>query len=67
MDGSAVIAIILATGSALTGLITALFHSASLSRCKNVSIFWGCCDCDRDVLSEDTYRAEQVEAREDAP
>jgi hypothetical protein len=34
----------------------------SLSRCKNIDCFL--CKCDREVLSEETYRAEQVEARE---
>jgi|TARA_R100001163_G_scaffold11166_2_gene10217 hypothetical protein len=64
MEGGTIIAIILASSSALTGVITAIFHSASLSRCKNVDCCWSCFVCDREVLSEETYRAEQVEARE---
>ena len=54
MEGGTLIALILATGTAITGLITSVFHSASLSRCKKVIC---CCfECDREVLSEDTYR-----------
>ena len=57
-----IIAILSVAGGVLTGLITTLFHSMSLSRCKNIDC---CCfKCDREVLSEETYRAEQVEARE---
>ena len=63
MEGGTIIAIILASSSALTALITAVFHSASLSRCRNVDCCWKCFVCDREVLSEQTYRAEQVEAR----
>lgn len=64
MEGGTIIAIILASSSALTAIITAIFHSMSLSRCKNVDCCWSCFVCDREVLSEETYRAEQVEARE---
>ena len=62
MEGGTIIAIILASSTALTGIITAIFHSASLSRCKRVETC--CCVCDRELLSEATYRAEQVESRE---
>ena len=65
MDASSIVAIILASSTAVTGLIVSFFHSASLSRCRNVSMCWGLCDCDREVLSEDTYRAEQVDVREE--
>ena len=62
MEGGTLIALILATGTAITGLITSVFHSASLSRCKKVIC---CCfECDREVLSEDTYRQEQQQMRE---
>ena len=62
MEASAIIAILMASGSVLTGFITTCFHSMSLSRCKNIDCF--CFKCDRNVLSEETYRAEQVESRE---
>jgi hypothetical protein len=62
MEVAGIIAILSVAGSVLTGLITTIFHSMSLSRCKNIDC---CCfKCDREVLSEETYRAEQVEARE---
>jgi hypothetical protein len=62
MEGGTLIALILATGTAISGLITAIFHSASLSRCKKVIC---CCfECDREVLSEDVYRQEQQHIRE---
>jgi len=62
MEVAGIIAILSVAGGVLTGLITTLFHSMSLSRCKNIDC---CCfKCDREVLSEETYRAEQVEARE---
>ncbi len=62
MEGATIIAIISVSATAITGIITALFHSMSLSRCTNID----CCGikCERQVLSEDTYRAEQVESRE---
>jgi hypothetical protein len=61
MEGATIIAIISVSATAFTGIITALFHSMSLSRCTIID--FGCCKCEREVLSEDTYRAEQVEAR----
>ena len=62
MEVAGIIAILSVAGGVLTGLITTVFHSMSLSRCKNIDC---CCfKCDREVLSEETYRAEQVEARE---
>jgi hypothetical protein len=62
MEPSAIVAILMASGSVLTGFITVLFHSMSLSRCKNIDCC--CIRCDREVLTEETYRAEQVEARQ---
>ena len=62
MEVAGIIAILSVAGGVATGLITTVFHSMSLSRCKNIDC---CCfKCDREVLSEETYRAEQVEARE---
>ena len=62
MEVAGIIAILSVAGGVLTGLITTIFHSMSLSRCKNIDCF--CFKCDREVLSEETYRAEQVEGRE---
>ncbi len=62
MEGATIIAIISVSATALSGIITSLFHSMSLSRCTNIEC--GCFSCERDVLSEDTYRAEQVESRQ---
>ena len=62
MEGGTLIALILASGTAITGLITSVFHSASLSRCKK--IICCCFSCDREVLSEDTYKQEQQHIRE---
>jgi hypothetical protein len=55
MEGSIIIAIILSSSTALTGLITALFHSLSLSRCSHIICCFGCFDCNREVLSENAY------------
>ncbi len=63
MEPSAIIGILMAAGSVITGLVTTLFHSMSLSRCKNIDCC--CVTCDREVLTEETYRAEQVDAREE--
>ena len=57
-----IIAIISISGTVIATLITTCFHSMSLSRCRNIDCF--CFKCDRNVLSEETYRAEQVESRE---
>ena len=62
MEVAGIIAILSVAGGVLTGLITTVFHSMSLSRCKNIDCC--CIKCDREVLSEETYRAEQVEGRE---
>jgi|NorSeaMetagenome_1021524.scaffolds.fasta_scaffold216254_2 hypothetical protein len=59
MTGGEVIAIILAGGSVLVSIITAVFHSMSLSRCKEVE----CCGClklSRDVVSEEILERELV-------
>ena len=62
MEGATIIAIISVSITALTAIITALFHSMSLSRCPNID----CCGikCERNVLTEDTYKTEQKETRE---
>jgi hypothetical protein len=53
MSGAEIIAIISVSATSLGGLITALFHSMSLSRCSEI----GCCGCrcKREVLSEEAY------------
>ena len=62
MEGATIIAIISVSTTALTAIITALFHSMSLSRCTNID----CCGIkrERNVLTEDTYKTEQKETRE---
>ena len=62
MEVAGIIAILSVAGGVLTGLINTLFHSMSLSRCKNIDCC--CVKCDREVLSEDTYRTEQTEIRQ---
>lgn len=62
MEVSGIIAILSVAGGVLTGLITTIFHSMSLSRCKDIDCC--CIKCNREVLSEETYRAEQVDSRE---
>jgi hypothetical protein len=61
MDGATIIAIISVSGSVLSGCIVSLFHSLSLSRCVLIDCL--CFKCERDVLSENTYREEQNEER----
>ena len=61
MEVAGIIAILSVAGGVLTGLITTLFHSMSLSRCKNIDCC--CIKCDREVLTEDTYRTEQDNLR----
>jgi hypothetical protein len=62
MEGGVIIAIILAGGTTLTGLITAIFHSTSLSRCRKIKCC--CIECDRDVLSEDAYLNQQSQKQD---
>jgi len=60
MIGAEVIAIISVSATSLGGLLTALFHSISLSRCSEIS----CCGCmcKRQVLSEEAYLSESDKA-----
>jgi len=53
MSGAEIIAIISVSATSIGGLLTALFHSLSLSRCSEIS----CCGCmcKRQVLSEEAY------------
>jgi|EP01047_Picozoa_sp_COSAG01_P054584 hypothetical protein len=52
MTGAELIAIISVGATALATLITTVFTSMSLSRCKNINCCWDCLICDRDVVSE---------------
>jgi hypothetical protein len=60
MIGAELIAIISVGGTVLATLITTLFTSMSLSRCKNVNCCWNCMVCDREVVSDEVV-ARQVE------
>lgn len=60
MDASAIIAIISVGGTALAALITTIFTSMSISRCKNISCCFDCLVCDREPVSDEVV-ARQVE------
>ena len=47
------IAVISVSGSVLATLITTIFTSMSLSRCKNISCCWECILCDREVVKDE--------------
>jgi hypothetical protein len=46
------VAIIAVCGSVLTGLVTAIFHGSSMSRCKTINCF--CFKCEREVLQDES-------------
>ena len=54
MVGAELIAVISVSGSVLATLITTIFTSMSLSRCKNINCCWECLVCDREVLKDET-------------
>lgn len=58
MIGAELIAIISVGGTVLATLITTIFTSMSLSRCKNINCCWDCMVCDRDVVSEEVIARE---------
>ena len=58
MIGAELIAIISVGGTVLATLITTIFTSMSLSRCKNINCCWDCMICDRDVVSEEVVARE---------
>lgn len=58
MTGAELIAIISVGGTVLATLITTLFTSMSLSRCKNINCCYSCFVCDRDVVSEEIIARE---------
>jgi len=53
MVGAELIAIISVSGSVLATLITTIFTSMSLSRCKNISCCYACILCDREVVKDE--------------
>jgi len=63
MTGGEIVAIIALSGTVLTGLVTAIFHGSSMSRCKTIDC---CCfKCERDVLqNEELYRPQVVQTQE---
>jgi len=52
MTGGEIVAIIALTGTVITGLVQAVFHGTSLSRCKTVNCF--CFKCEREVLQDES-------------
>lgn len=58
MIGAELIAIISVGGTVAATLITTIFTSMSLSRCKNINCCWDCMICDRDVVSEEVLARE---------
>ena len=60
MTGAEVIALISVGSTALATLITTIFTSMSLSRCKNLRCCYDCIVCDREVVNDEVI-ARQVE------
>lgn len=60
MSGAELIAIISVGATALGTLITTVFTSMSLSRCKNINCCYECILCDREVVKDEVI-ARQVE------
>jgi|TARA_B110000259_G_scaffold131260_1_gene148117 hypothetical protein len=58
MIGAELIALISVGGTVLATLITTIFTSMSLSRCKNINCCWDCLVCDREVVSEEVIARE---------
>tara|TARA_R110000796_G_scaffold171474_1_gene288577 strand:+ start:352 stop:549 length:198 start_codon:yes stop_codon:yes gene_type:complete len=58
MLGAELIALISVGGTVLATLITTVFTSMSLSRCKNINCCWSCMICDREVVSEEVVSQE---------
>ena len=54
MISGELVSVIAISGSILTGLVTAIFHGTSLSRCKTIDCL--CFKCQREVLqNEELY------------
>lgn len=47
------IAVISVSGSVLATLITTIFTSMSLSRCRNINCCYSCISCDREVVKDE--------------
>ena len=60
MSGAELIAIISVGSTALATLITTIFTSMSLSRCKNLRCCYDCIVCDREVVSDEVV-SRQIE------
>jgi len=59
MTGGELVAVIAVCGTVLTGLVTAIFHGSSMSRCKTIDCF--CFKCEREVLqNEELYNQNRV-------
>jgi len=59
MTGGELVAVIAVCGTVLTGLVTAIFHGSSMSRCKTINCF--CFKCEREVLqNEELYNQNRV-------
>lgn len=55
MVSGELVSVIAISGSILTGLVTAIFHGTSLSRCKTIDCL--CFKCQREVLqNEELYQ-----------
>ena len=61
MEPGSLIAIISVSFTSLGALLTSLFHSMSLSRCSRINCC--CMGCERQVLSESTYREQENQQR----
>ncbi len=53
MVGAELIAVISVSGSVLATLITTIFTSMSLSRCRNINCCYSCISCDREVVKDE--------------
>ena len=51
MNGGEIVAIMAISGSVITGLVQAIFHGTSLSRCKTIACC--CMRCEREVLKDE--------------
>lgn len=60
MTGAELIAIISVGSTALAALITTIFTSMSLSRCRDIDCCFSCVKCSREVVNDEVV-ARQVE------
>ena len=52
MNGGEIVAIMAISGSVITGLVQAIFHGTSLSRCKTIACC--CMRCEREVIQDES-------------